>query len=186
MANEKKAKITSFIRHLDVYVSSVALVILILITFLGVIARYVIGSPFGWTEEMQAFLIVWVVFAAAGAAFRTGNHSAIDVVYTSVPKKVQKVLNVFITIVSMIVFGYLAYTSVLYLQLFIRTGRKTSVLQISYVFIYSIVFISCFLQALNFIMVNVLGKWNESVNLVEENKLTDSEQVGAETKEELQ
>ncbi|QTQ11002.1 TRAP transporter small permease [Treponema parvum] len=182
MSDKKQANAKSILRYVDIYISSAALIVLIAITFLGVIARYCIGSPFGWTEEMQAFLIVWVVFSAAGAAFRTGNHSAIDIVYVSVPKKAHKVLDVLIAVISILVLCYLAYTTVIYLNLFMATGRKTSVLQIPYIFIYSIVLLSCVLQIINFVMVNILGKWDESVDLIEENKLTGSEFSGTDDK----
>lgn len=59
-------------------IASIALVILVGCTFAGVIA-HVVGKPFGWIEEIQAAFIVWVVFAAGGAAYRTGNHSAIEI-----------------------------------------------------------------------------------------------------------
>ena len=43
--------------------------------------------PFTWIEEIQAAMIVWVIFGAAGAAFRTGNHAAIEVFFEFSPKR---------------------------------------------------------------------------------------------------
>jgi len=164
----KKGKLTDLLLHFDVYVASIALVVLVGFTFLGVIMRYIVGQPLGWIEEIQAFLIVWVVFAAGGAAYRTRNHSAIDVVYDIFPKPLKKIDDIVIGLVVILVLLYLCYTSIAYIQLFIRTGRKTSVLQISYVLIYSIVPVSCILQVVDYTLVNILGLCDESVNLIED------------------
>ena len=78
---KKDSKLFKILINLDIVIASIALVILVGCTFAGVIARYVVGKPFGWIEEIQAAFIVWVVFAAGGAAYRTGNHSAIEILY---------------------------------------------------------------------------------------------------------
>ena len=38
--------------------------------------------------------MVWITFAAAGAAFRNGNHVAIEMIVDLMPEKVQKVMAV--------------------------------------------------------------------------------------------
>ena len=77
MENMKKSK-WSFLANLDVIVASVILAILIILTFAGVIWRYVFHAPFTWLEEVQTSCMVWITFAAAGAAFRNGNHVALS------------------------------------------------------------------------------------------------------------
>ena len=57
--------------NLDIIVAGIALIVLIALTFAGVVMRYIIGQPFTWLEEVQLFCMVWIVFAAGGAAFRT-------------------------------------------------------------------------------------------------------------------
>lgn len=62
MENKKNWKV--MLLNIDVVIASVAMVLLVALTFSGVIARYVVGRPFGWIEEVQAALIVWVIFGA--------------------------------------------------------------------------------------------------------------------------
>ncbi len=168
MTKKKKEKLVSILLHLDEYIASVALVLLVSVTFLGVVMRYVVGEPFGWIEEVQAALIVWVVFAAGGAAYRTRNHSAIDMLYNIFPLKLQKATNAFIAVTVACVLSYLCYTSYEYIQLFVRTGRQTSVLHASYVLIYAIVPISCALQLVNYILCGVLDRCDESFHYEDE------------------
>jgi len=161
-----KEKIKYNIIHLDVYVASISMAILVGVTFLGVIMRYVVGKPFGWIEEIQAFLIVWVVFLGAGSAYRTGNHARIEFLYDKFNPHVKKILDLVISIIATIVIGFFLYASIKYIGLFIKTGRKTSVLQFSYVAIYSVVPISCILQLINYYVVEVFHKWDEKESII--------------------
>ncbi|MDK2808370.1 MAG: C4-dicarboxylate transporter, DctQ subunit [Clostridiales bacterium] len=167
---KEKGKRFKILINLDIIIASIALVILVGCTFIGVIMRYVVGNPFGWIEEIQAFLIVWVVFLAGGAAYRTGNHASIEVLYELFPASIQKIVRMFIGLVVTAAIGYLCYTSIQYVRLFMQTGRGTAVLQIPFVYIYSVVPVSCFLQIFNYFLVNVFGYEDEVEKLVEDNE----------------
>ena len=84
---KKNSTLKTIIGNLDVAVASIALIVLILLTFSGVIMRYIVGKPYTWLEEVQLFCMVWIVFAAGGAAFRTGSHVAIEMVVEMVRKR---------------------------------------------------------------------------------------------------
>lgn len=95
--------------------------------------------------------------ALAGAAYRTANHAAIEIFYEMFPKMVQKILNVFILLVSIGTLLFLAKTSIDYINMFAATGRKTAVLHLSYQLIYCLTPISCIWQLYNFVIVNFFG-----------------------------
>ena len=75
---KKENKASAILMNIDIVVASIILAILIVLTFLGVVWRYIFNAPFTWLEEVQTSCMVWIVFAGAGAAFRSGNHVAID------------------------------------------------------------------------------------------------------------
>ena len=163
---EKKPDWKFILLNLDVAVASLAMCILVVLTFAGVIARYILGSPFTWIEEIQAAMIVWVIFGAAGAAYRTANHAAIEVFFEMFPAPVKKVLNILIFIITTVILCYLGYYSIQYMKVFAQSGRTTPVLHISYILIYVIVPISCVLQVFNYILVNFFH-YSEAVVLEE-------------------
>ncbi len=140
--------------NIDVVIASIAMCALVGLTFAGVIARYALGSPFTWIEEIQAATIVWVIFGAAGAAFRTGNHAVIEVFFEFFPKSIQKIINILILIVTILTLIFLGYLSIQYMMVFAQSGRTTAVLHVSYIMIYCIVPISCIWQIVNFAIVN--------------------------------
>lgn len=139
---KKENKVISILANLDIAVASVILTVLIVLTFLGVVWRYIFNNPFTWLEEVQTSCMVWIVFAAAGAAFRSGNHVAIEMIVDLMPAKLQKVMEWLISIVVVVVIGYLFMQSIGFIQVFIKSGRATSMLKIPYTVVYGIAIVS--------------------------------------------
>ena len=135
---KKENKGLSILANLDILIAAAVLAVLVVLTFLGVIWRYFLAHPFTWLEEVQMACMVWIVFAAGGAAFRTGNHVAIEMVVDLMPKKAQKVMEILIGIVVFLVLAYLFYQSIGFIQIFVKSGRATSMLKIPYWLIYGI------------------------------------------------
>lgn len=161
-----KSKWKFILLNLDVVVASVAMCLLVAITFGGVIARYIINQPFAWIEEVQAALIVWTIFGAAGAAYRTANHAAIDAFYEFFPNVAKKIVDIAGFIVLVLTLAFLSYYSVQYINVFAASGRTTAILHMSYRAIFSIVPISCIWQVFNYIIV-VFFKYSEQEPLIE-------------------
>ena len=147
---KKNSTLKTIIGNLDVVVASIALIVLILLTFSGVIMRYIVGKPYTWLEEVQLFCMVWIVFAAGGAAFRTGSHVAIEMVVEMFPQKVQKVIGYIIDIVVFVVIAYLFYNSLGFIQMFIKNGRASSMLKIPMTVQYGIAPVSYILMIISY------------------------------------
>lgn len=147
---KKNSTLKTIIGNLDVAVASIVLIVLILLTFSGVIMRYVVGKPYTWLEEVQLFCMVWIVFAAGGAAFRTGSHVAIEMVVEMFPLKVQKVIGYLIDLVVFAVIAYLFYNSLGFIQMFIKNGRASSMLKIPMTVQYGIAPVSYVLMIISY------------------------------------
>lgn len=148
MSKLKNAK--KILANLDSIVAGTALVILVALTILGALLRYFFNHPFVWLEEVQLWCEVWVAFIGAGAAFRTGSHVAIEIIIDALPKRIQKVFDFIIAFIVIGVIGYLFIESIGYLQLFIKSGRTTSILQVPYTVIYGVIPITCVLMLSNY------------------------------------
>ncbi len=139
----KKKQILPILANLDLWIASISLAVLIAFTLWGVVMRYVFSHPLTWLEEVQLFCMVWIVFASGGAAFRTKSHVAIEMVVELFPAKTQKIAGIIIDAIVVYCIGYLFFYSIGYVQLFLHSGRTTSMLEIPYWFIYGIVPLSC-------------------------------------------
>lgn len=138
----EKNKFLKFLGNIDIIVAGIMLAILIILTFLGVIYRYVLAAPFTWLEEVQTSCLVWIVFAAAGPAFRYGNHVAIEMFVDLMPKGMQKVMTVLISCVVVVVLAYLFKETLGFIAIFARSGRATSMLKIPFSWVYGIALFS--------------------------------------------
>lgn len=158
---KKDNRTLSFLSQLDIYVACAALTLLIVCTFAGVPARYIpLIRPFTWLEEVQSACLIWIVFGAAGAAFRTGSHVAIEMIVDRLPASIQKVFQILITLVVVVVIGFLFYQSIGFIQMFLRSGRATAILKIPFSLIYTICPVSFILQIVSFITTTVRD-WNK-------------------------
>ena len=70
-------KILDILDKIEVAVASLVLLVLICVTFFGVLMRYIFNNPFTWEEELQLACMVWITFLAAPAAFRTSRKTPI-------------------------------------------------------------------------------------------------------------
>jgi len=158
---QPKSKLLSVIGNLDIAVASLTLLVLIALTCYGVIMRYVIGQPLTWLEEVQTACMVWIVFGAGGAAFRTGSHVAIEMVVELFPKKVQKVFDILISAVVIAVIGYLFYQSIGFINMFVKSGRSTSMLKIPFTVIYGMAPVSYVLMIISYFYAIITGTKSE-------------------------
>ena len=155
---KKDSMLKKIIGNLDVVVASIALIVLILLTFSGVIMRYIVGKPYTWLEEVQLFCMVWIVFAAGGAAFRTGSHVAIEMVVEMFPEIVQMVIGYLIDVVVFVVIAYLFYNSIGFIQMFIKNGRASSMLKIPMTVQYGIAPLSYILMIISYFYSKYIDK----------------------------
>ena len=116
---KKENKASAILMNIDIVVASIILAILIVLTFLGVVWRYIFNAPFTWLEEVQTPCMVW-------------------------PKSMQKIMEILISIVVVVVIGYLFMQSIGFIQVFVKSGRSTSMLKIPYSWVYGIAIVSYF------------------------------------------
>ena len=142
-------KIGKILVNIDLIIACAALVALVYVTFSNVILRYFFNAPYQWGEEVQMILIVWLIWFGGSAAFRTGNQICVDMVLGLLPKKVQKVVNVCIYVICVVVLLFMMKQGISYIMQLAKTNRVTETLHISRALIYSCMPISCALMVCN-------------------------------------
>ena len=143
-------KLLTRLLNLDFILSGAAFIMLVLVTFVGVIMRYLFNNPLVWQEEMQLALVIWVVFFGASATFRTGGHVAIEIIVDSMPGKVRRVVEILGYLITCVVLLYLLKSSMNLVLQMITTGRMTNILRVPYQFIYGAFPVSCVLMIINY------------------------------------
>lgn len=136
--------------NLDIGIACVALMVLIVLTFLGVVMRYVFSNPYVWLEEVQIALFLWVAFLGSSAAFRFKAHVEIGMLVERFPQRLQILLSLFIYAVVSFSLLYLGLKSSDMVAMFIRTNKSTSVLSIPSALIYGVIPVSAALMWINY------------------------------------
>lgn len=131
--------LVKLLKNLDLAIASVIFAILVLVTFLSVIMRYFLSSPITWTEEVQLACFLWITFLGAGAAFRSGSHVAVEIVFERLPVKARRALLAVNWILGFFFLGYMTYLSFHLISMLLTTNRSTYILHIPFWFIQAVV-----------------------------------------------
>jgi TRAP-type transport system small permease protein len=122
---------------------------MIVVALLGVLFRYVMLSPFEWTEELARFLMLWVGFLGMSMALRRNEHIALNFLGGFLPPALLRLVGYGIDLlVGLFLYfllkqGYLMTT---------RTLMTTSTLDLSMFWIYMSVPLGAFLTAIQLIL----------------------------------
>ena len=135
----KDNKTLKILGNLDVGVSCVMMVVLVALTFVGVLMRYIMRSPITWQEEVQMLLFLWIVFLGGAGAFRAGSHIAIEIVVDALPKKIGGAIEKVDVLIQLLILGYLFWQVIMYYNQLLSAGRVTNLLRLPYGVAYFVV-----------------------------------------------
>jgi TRAP-type C4-dicarboxylate transport system permease small subunit len=90
----------------------------VLIVFVNALMRYTLNTSIIWAEEVVLGLVPWLAMTGLFLAIRRHTMIQIDYFFESLPRAVQPALLVLGQAWAAAVFGYVAVTSIIYLQLF--------------------------------------------------------------------
>jgi len=80
-----------------------AISIMVLVILLQVYCRYILGNALPWPDEAARFCMLWMTGLMAPTALREGGFVAIDTIDALLPNIVNRVLQIFLLIVSLVV-----------------------------------------------------------------------------------
>ncbi|TQS73068.1 TRAP transporter small permease [Rhodobacteraceae bacterium] len=118
-----------FFRFLS-FLGGLFVLVLVVITTAAVVARYLLGTPIQWTEEMSGLLMIWIVFLGAIGCEIEDSHLRIDVVTNLLNKAMQRGLDMVVGLASAGLLGWMAWLGY---ELAERAAmKKTQILRVSW------------------------------------------------------
>ena len=105
-------RIIDIIENIHEKVMIVLYIIIVIVVFIEVIARYIFHSSLLWSTELVSFTFIWLVFLSASHAVKEHSHFVLDLASDFLPKTVIKIFDVIVSIVLyvvvfiFIIFGY--------------------------------------------------------------------------------
>lgn len=111
-------------------IGGVLVAVLVGVTALSVFMRYVMNTPFQWTEEVSGVLMIWIVMLGAITCEWRRQHLTIDFVTGAMPAGIRRVLEIVVGLASV---GVLLTMSWLAWQLAQTAAfKRTQILRISW------------------------------------------------------
>ena len=129
-------------KYFEELLASIAISIVVISAFYGVISRYILNNPVAWSNEVATIAFTWTVFLGAAAAWKSNKHIHLDLVYNFFPNKI-KIISDWLKNIILIVF--IAFALYLSIQFTITAYNKpTAILRIpfSYVDLPVVIFFS--------------------------------------------
>ena len=111
------------------------LIIMVLLVILNVILRYAFNYSLFWSEEVATICFVWSVFIGAAAVYKHQMDIGIDVLIKKLSAKRQKVAQVIVRFLALIINAYIFYMSIVFTLA--AAGKPMAVLGVSSVVINS-------------------------------------------------
>lgn len=121
-------------------IATLLLVGLVVIVFVGVLARYVFNSSFPWTEELASWSFVWLIFTGVAAGHRSERHVVVGLTANSYTGTARAALLFMVNLVVAFTTGMLMVGAIELVQ---SIGGTSSGLQWPNYVKYALIPVSC-------------------------------------------
>ncbi|HEY8485845.1 MAG TPA: TRAP transporter small permease [Limnochordales bacterium] len=93
------------------------LVVASAVAFGNVVARKALSRPFAWSDELVAFLLVWVVYLPLLWVERSGGHLRVSVLYDAVGPRGRRWMDLAGDVASLAVLAYVLVAGIRVVQM---------------------------------------------------------------------
>ncbi|AER65964.1 Tripartite ATP-independent periplasmic transporter DctQ component [Thermovirga lienii DSM 17291] len=90
------------------YLSGLGILLMGLILFYEVVARYCFNSPTIWTQEVSIYIFIWTMLAGAAYTLQIGKHVRIDLILIHLSPRTQIFLEIITSVLGMFFSAYVA------------------------------------------------------------------------------
>ncbi len=80
----------------------------------GVFFRYALNNSLAWTEDSSILMMIWVAFLIAPYAYREGAHVGIELLVTSLPKPVFRLIRIVLNLLILWLLYRFMWEAVIY------------------------------------------------------------------------
>lgn len=158
----------SFRDEFELYVGSVFLVITSAIVIMNVFTRYFLNFTYFWAEEVAVACFVWTIFLGLANAYRTNHLIGVEALVQLLPDGARKVVDFITSIILAFLSGVMFFFSFKYVA---GSTKITAALEISYIWINSVIVISFGLMTIY----SIYSIYNVSKSFIKENSNKNNE-----------
>lgn len=116
--------------HFEEALGAVVMAVMVTLTFINVVTRYVIVYPLAFTEEITISMFVWVTLLGISIAFRKNAHLAVTFFYDLGSPTIRKIFYFIATAMSIVFFSMLIWLGGIHVLDEMELGVTTDALAI--------------------------------------------------------
>lgn len=132
--------------------------VLITVTFLQVLCRFVLKIPVSWSEEVARISFVWMILLGSALGVKEGSHLSLEILMKALPKRTEHFMKILINLAVIVIAGVILWYGWNYV---VRSVGKTAVtLPIPANCVYIAAPVSAFVMILNGVE-NVMDEWKK-------------------------
>lgn len=130
--------------------------------FYEVLMRYVFDSPTTWINETASIIVVWGILLGLSIGLRDNHHISVDIFYTILPKRIQKIVDIFANLVGISFCIFFIYNGIELVTHTFESGQVTMDTRMPFWIYYLVIPISGLTFMIRFIerIINVLNNKN--------------------------
>ncbi|MCQ2508596.1 MAG: TRAP transporter small permease [Dorea sp.] len=117
------------LEKIEKFVSCVCVIVMAILVFVNVIARYIFNNSLAFSDEMSTYLFVLMSFMGTAIAARRGAHLGLSILTDKVSSKTRMYINVFSYIVASLFCFLIVIFGVLMVMSQYQLGQETAAMQ---------------------------------------------------------
>lgn len=137
--------------HFEEFLLIYSLMVSVALVFLQVVMRRVFNNSLYWSEELARYLYVWQTWLGVSYAARNGTHLRITMLKDRLPAGMQKILELFVTLVWLGFGIFVIYQGMGVVGTIAGFGQKSSALKIPMQFCYASIPVGMFLMCIRIV-----------------------------------
>jgi TRAP-type C4-dicarboxylate transport system permease small subunit len=142
--------------------AGILLLFAMIIISVGVASRYLFDRPIGWAIEVVEYSLLYIAFLTAPLVLRKGAHVRMDLIFSRLGPRLQKILDLITSTLSTIVCFILFWFGVRVTWDLFRTGYTTpTVLEVPKFMVIAIIFVGFGILFILFLIrtYNIFSNW---------------------------
>ena len=104
--------IDNVLGKIAIMLTVVLTILMLLLSLTEVIRRYLFDLSFPWSEELLRYMLIWLVFTGAAAAYQKDRMINVDLLLSKTSPQVKSIFLLIVDIVSLIFLSFLTYLAI--------------------------------------------------------------------------
>ena len=136
---------------LEGYLAVIVGIVMIGVTLISVICRYVLNAPLTWGEEVARYFSIAFIYTGVAIAAKRKAHLGVEAFVSLVPKKYRGYVEWFSELLTIVILIFMSGCAIAMTVQYAQTGQITTVTHIAMALIFAMIPVSLVISVYHYI-----------------------------------